>query len=154
MTIRPATANDAKAIGKLAEQFNRYLRHLGDTVEFHLTVETILQDGFGDNPAFAGLVAEQHDVIVGYLLYHFGYDTDLAIRLLHVIDLYVDEDIRRQGVGKELMTVAAKICREAGGKQLFWSVFVQNKLAAFFYEMLGARYISDLRFMIIDANSL
>jgi ribosomal protein S18 acetylase RimI-like enzyme len=76
------------------------------------------------------------------------------MRILHVVDLYVDEIVRRQGVGKALMSAAAKLSRDAGGMQLFWSVYVNNKMAASFYESLGARYTKDLLFMTIRADAL
>jgi len=70
------------------------------------------------------------------------------------VDLYVNERARRQGVGKALMSDAAKLCRDAGGMELFWSVYVHNKLAASFYESLGARYTKDLLFMAIRSDAL
>jgi ribosomal protein S18 acetylase RimI-like enzyme len=152
--IREATANDAEAIGRLAKEFANYLKSLGDTTDFKLCAQTYLRDGFGINPAFAGLVAEQDSNVLGYLLYHFGYDTDNAARILHVVDLYVDEKARKHGVGKALMEAVAKVSRDAGGIQLFWSVYVHNKMAASFYEKLGARYTKDLCFMTIRSDAL
>jgi len=154
LNIRAASAEDAQSVGKSARQLADYLRSLGDMTDFKLDAQTYLRDGFGTNPAFSGLVAEQDGVIVGYLLYHFGYDTDSATRILHVVDLYVDERARRQGIGKALMSAAAKLSRDAGGMQLFWSVYVNNKMAASFYESLGARYTKDLLFMTIMADAL
>jgi len=154
LNIRAASAEDAQSVGKLAQQFADYLRSLGDTTDFKLNAQAYLRDGFGTNPAFSGLVAEQDDDIVGYLLYHFGYDTDNAMRILHVVDLYVDKSVRRQGVGKALMSAAAKLSRDAGGMQLFWSVYVNNKMAASFYESLGARHTKDLLFMTVRADAL
>jgi len=145
---------DADAIAGLAAQFVEYLKSLGDTVDFHLTTEAILRDGFGQNPAFAGLVAEQDGTVVGYLLYHFGYLAEKASRMVHVVDLYVADTARRKGVGRALMAAVAKICRDAGGTELFWSTYIPNKLAASFYEGIGARYTKDLRFMRIDADLL
>lgn len=148
LTIRPATRADAEAVGQLMAQSADYLRALGDTTDFRFTAETYLRDGFGPNPAFAGLVAEVDGKVVGHLLYHFGYDTDRALRLLYVIDLMVQESIRGQGVGKALMLRAADLCREAGGSELVWAVYKPNRLAAEFYERLGAKYIEDLNFMV------
>jgi len=147
VTIRPAMADDAAEVGELAAQFAAYLRALGDTTDFQLTAETYLRDGFGPNPAFAGIVAEVEGHLVGYLLYHYGYDTDNAGRMMHVVDLYVRADARGQGVGTALLYEAARICQEAGGSRLVWAVFAPNKLAAQFYEHLGANYVQELRFM-------
>src|SRR5947207_3554157 len=57
-TIHKATAADARAIRALAKQFQEYLWTLRDRTQFEFTAETYLRDGFGPNPAFAGLVAE------------------------------------------------------------------------------------------------
>lgn len=145
--IRAATVNDAEAIGELARQFAAYLRGLGDPTDFHFDADTYRRDGFGAAPAFAGIVAEVDGQVKGYLLYHFGYDTDRAMRLLHIVDLYVRDDARRHGVGRALMHAAARICRKAEGRELFWSVYVGNTLATEFYARLGARQTQDLRFM-------
>ena len=154
ISVRPATAKDVTAIGQLTNQFVQYLRDLGDTSDLNMTTEVILRDGFGEQPAFSGLVAEQNNVVVGYLFYHFGYDVDNAARNLHVLDLYMDQNFRGQGIGKALMKTAAKLCREVGGTELFWAVYNKNKLAMSFYEAIGARYTKDLLFMKIDAHTL
>ncbi len=153
IVIRQALAADASAIGTLARQFADYLRALGDTTEFKLTAETCLRDGFGENPAFEGLVATVDGGVIGYLLYHMGYDSDRAQRTLHLADLYVDEAARRQGAGKALMERAASVARERGAGEMIWSVFGPNTLAASFYEQLGARKITDVYFMSLKAEA-
>jgi ribosomal protein S18 acetylase RimI-like enzyme len=52
-------------------------------------------------------------------------------------------------VGKSLIEEAAAICREAGSREMIWSVFVSNKLAFRFYESLGAKRIQELEFMYL-----
>ena len=154
LTIRSARATDAPAIGSLAKQFAIYLRSLGDQTNFKLTAEAYLRDGFGLRPAFAGLVAEDGDQVTGYLLYHLGYDSDRAARNLHIVDLYVDPASRRQGVGKALMTEAARVARETGGEELIWFVYHPNTLATAFYEKLGAQRVSDIFFMKLRADRI
>jgi hypothetical protein len=154
ITIRPAWASDAQDIGGLARQFADYLRELGDQTEFQLTAERYLRDGFGEHPAFSGIVAEDGGRVVGYLLYHFGYDSDAAARNLHVADLYVDPDARQRGVGTALMRSAGGIAREAGAGELIWSVYHLNKIAAEFYEKLGAQRIAEVFFMKLRADGL
>jgi ribosomal protein S18 acetylase RimI-like enzyme len=154
LTIRSALATDAAAVGRLAKQFASYLRSLGDKTDFKLTAEGYLRDGFGLRPAFKGLVAEEESQVVGYLLYHLGYDSDGAFRNLHVADLYVDSTARRKGVGRALMTAAARIAREANAREMIWSVYHANDLATAFYERLGARRITEVFFMKLQADAL
>ena len=100
ITIRSARVADAEDIGRLARQFARYLRCLGDQTKFNMIAEAYVRDGFGKQSAFSGFVAEDGDKVIGYLLYHLGYDSDAAARILHVVDLYVEQDARRRGVGE------------------------------------------------------
>ena len=154
MKIRPAIAGDAEAIGTLASEFHAHLNSLGDPMKFHFNAETYLRDGFGENPAFVGLVAELGENIIGYLLLQFGYDTDQSRRLAYVDDLYVSETSRGQGVGKALMKRAADVARLHGAQALWWGVHERNYSAFRFYENLGARYIKGIRFMSIDVEAL
>ena len=154
LTIRPARADDACSIGNLAQQFAGYLRSLGDTTDFKLTAEAYLRDGFGAQPAFAGLVAEVDGRVIGYLLYHFGYDSDGAAPNLHIADLYVDTEARKRGAGRALMTAAAGIGRERGAREMIWSVYHANQLATAFYEKLGAQRIADVFFMKLRADAV
>lgn len=154
LVIRPALASDAQSIGNLARQFASYLSELGDSTDFKLTANAYLRDGFGTKPAFAGLVAEDQGKVIGYLLYHFGYDSDRAARNMHVVDLYVHRATRNQGVGKALMVRAASIARETSAEEMIWSVYQSNTIAATFYEKLGAQRITDVFFMKSSADKI
>ena len=154
LTVRAALPSDATSIGFLAKQFASYLRNLGDRTDFKLTAEAYLQDGFGLRSAFEGVVAEEGGHVIGYLLYHFGYDSDRAFRNLHIVDLYVDSKARRKGIGRSLMMAAAGIARQAGAREMIWSVYHANDLAAAFYEKLGAQRITDLFFMKLRADAI
>ena len=154
MKIRDATRDDAHDIVALFDEFTSYLRSLGDDAHNNFNADTYLQDGFGDNPAFQGLVAEVEGEIVGYLLYHFGYEVDLAVRTLHMVDLYVRPANRLQGVGKALIKRAGEICTAAGGKRLYWFVYSANRPAFNFYERLGAQYLKDLEPMYLPLEDI
>jgi ribosomal protein S18 acetylase RimI-like enzyme len=148
--IRPATESDAQAIGTLAAEFQTYLVELGDRTTFAFGATEFLRDGFGERAAFAGVVAELDRQVVGYALYHDGYETDRGRRLVHLIDLYVQTASRRRGVGRALMNRVSELGRQRGAEIMVWSVYKPNALASAFYERLGARYTSDLLWMALD----
>jgi ribosomal protein S18 acetylase RimI-like enzyme len=147
--IRPIQITDGNEIDRLYQQSAAYLRALGDTTFFQFSREVYERDGFGPSPAFAGIVAETSEHLLGYLLYTFGYDTDRASRYLMVIDLLVDETTRGQGIGQALMQAAMHICEQHGGQELFWAVYQPNTAAIAFYEGLGAQRVQDLVFMTL-----
>jgi ribosomal protein S18 acetylase RimI-like enzyme len=149
-SVRPAVREDGDMINELMSEESTYFRFLGVPDESLFNVESYLRDGFGPDPAFSGLVADTGIEILGYLLYHLGYDIDGAARNLNVMDLYVRSSSRRLGVGRALMEEAVNVCRRAGGSQVLWSVYSQNASAFTFYENLGANYYEDQRFMHLD----
>jgi GNAT superfamily N-acetyltransferase len=147
--IRTCTPADANAIALLYQQSAAYLRSLGDKGTFHFDAAAYLRDGFGDCPAFEGILAELNNKAVGYLLYTFTYDTDRTMRVLYVLDMLVDETLRGQGIGRKLMEHVKEIARARGVGELMWAVYKHNKQAEEFYKRLGARTIDDVFFMML-----
>jgi ribosomal protein S18 acetylase RimI-like enzyme len=152
-SIRAATVDDATAIMPMVDEFRAYLRNLGDEhslVNFGL--EQYCRDGFGANPAFWGLIAERSGSPLGYLLYTHGYDTDRGVREVFIRDLFVRQSCRGQGVGQELFSRAAQICKASGGHSMVWYVWPANREALHFYEKLGARYTEHLHIMNLHVD--
>ncbi|MGH6933977.1 MAG: GNAT family N-acetyltransferase [Dongiaceae bacterium] len=154
ISVRVITPGDAAEIVRMWREFSRYLGNLGDTDQQNFGTELYLRDGFGPDPAFFGLIAESGTKAVGYLLYHFGYDVDLATRVIHVVDLWVNPAARRAGIGRKLMEAAAERGQAKGASQMVWSVFAPNRLAATFYEWLGASFYEEMRFMHMPVANL
>jgi GNAT superfamily N-acetyltransferase len=147
IAVRAAGPADAARIAELHDRFKDYLRSLGDDTDFKFDARVYLRDGFGEHPAFGGLVAECDGVVAGYLLHHPAYDVDRAMRQLFVADLFVEERFRGRGVGRALMDGAAEVCSRMGGGEVLWTVFAPNRLAHDFYRGLGAEYLADLQLM-------
>lgn len=135
VSVRPAVESDAARIAELA---NRLSVSEGLPPDVY-TERTILRDGFGADPAFRVLVAEIGAELVGYASYHATYDSDVASRDLWLVDLYVSESARRQGVGRRLMAAMARTALETGARTLWWGVRAKNVRAQQFYARLGAR---------------
>jgi len=154
ISIRAATAADAERVINLYDEFTQYLLALGveDDADCNLTPEIYRRDGFGPNPAFFGLIAESDGEVFGYLLYHFGYDTELADRVMYILDLYVTQAQRMRGAGASLMAHAKSICRDANATEILWSVYKPNQAARKFYQHLGAEIIDDLDYMYLKVE--
>jgi diamine N-acetyltransferase len=129
------------------------MRDLGDATELKLDADALARDGFGENPAISGIVAECSGTIVGFLLHHPGYDTDAAARLLFVVDLYVKSTFRGRGIGFALMDAARRVAMESGATQIVWTVDKRNLFARKFYEAIGSSYADNLDLMYMDAQS-
>ena len=153
MKIRPAEKSDADLVISLYQQFDNYLRGLTPnvTIEERLfDAERYRTDGFGENPAFWGFVAEDGDEAVGYLMYYFGYDSERAYRTMHLLDIFIAEKHRSHGIGRELMKRAVEICKESNVKEIVWSVYKPNRGAHDFYEKLGAEIDDDADYMYLE----
>jgi ribosomal protein S18 acetylase RimI-like enzyme len=149
VTVRAIQREDAESIVGMTKEFGAYLISLGDRWDPKFTEEKFIADGFGTEPAFRGLIAEEAEKPLGYLLYTPTYDTDTARRGIFVIDLWVRPWTRRLGVGRKLMAAAADLARQHSGDFLLWSVYKPNTLARKFYDGLGGKETADLDWMVL-----
>jgi GNAT superfamily N-acetyltransferase len=149
MIIRACLASDASGIEWLFREFVAHLRSIGDQNDYRFSAEQYLDDGFGSEPAFRGLVAEEASELIGYVLYSRSYEGDY-VRGLYIVDLYVRNDSRGKGIGKLLMKAVREVALAEGITRLSWSVHKNNLGALRFYESIGAQYALDTHVMYLD----
>lgn len=133
ISIRPATADDSESIAQMARALS--LADGGRPSQF--SAENFRRDGFGEAPAFAALIAENGSEIAGYAIYYPGYDTDSATRGIYLADLFVHENLRRQGIGRALIASVAQKSRDSGARWMFWSVLRRNRAGRRFYKKIA-----------------
>jgi GNAT superfamily N-acetyltransferase len=102
------------------------------------TEEHFLRDGLGPFRAFDALVAELDGRLVGFAFFLPSYDTESAVRGTYLLDLYVDDSVRKRGIGRALLAEVARATREAGGSVVWWLVHERNEVAAGFYRRVSA----------------
>jgi ribosomal protein S18 acetylase RimI-like enzyme len=149
VTVRSIRREDAESITGMTKEFGAYLISLGDPWAENFSEARFLEDGFGSDPAFSGFIAEEAEKPLGYLLHTPTYDSDLACRVLFVIDLWVRPWTRRLGVGRKLMDAAADLGKQRNCGYLLWSVFKPNTLARQFYDRLGGKETAELDWMTL-----
>jgi ribosomal protein S18 acetylase RimI-like enzyme len=149
MNIRACLTSDAAGIESLFREFVAYLRSIGDKNDYRFSAQQYLTDGFGTDPAFRGLVAEDTSGLIGYVLFSRHYDGDY-VRNFYIADLYVRGDSRGKGVGRMLMKALRDVAIAEGVSRLSWSVHKNNAGALRFYEALGAEYARESHLMYLD----
>lgn len=142
--IRP---EDAADILSMWRRYVAAMQALGDPSSFEFDEERFLADGFGPKRAFDGIVARVDGTPAGYLLYHESYDIDRGMRLLFIGNLWVEETMRRRGVGRAMIRDVMRVAREVGAEHLVWGVFNGNAAAFDFYERLGGERTTGLGWM-------
>lgn len=133
--IRKAVAADMPAVWKLVYELAAYENAPEQVVT---TPEQMVKDGFGENPIFHCLVAENTDnEVVAIALYYFGYSTWKG-KMLYLDDLVVTENFRRHRLGLQLFNELVEIAKAENAKLIRWQVLDWNIPAIRFYEKLGA----------------
>ena len=135
-SIRPASLDDVSQILKFIRALAEYEREPNAVTA---TEADLIRDGFGPNPYFRCLMADQDGVPAGFALYFFNYSTWLGRPGLYLEDLFVKPDERGKGYGRALLVELAKIARDRGCGRMEWAVLDWNEPAIKFYRALGAQ---------------
>jgi ribosomal protein S18 acetylase RimI-like enzyme len=132
--IRAATAADGERVAAMCAALSAE-EATGRVSGF--TAEIFRRDGFGPQPAFACMIAEQEGQALGYALYHDDYDTDRLCRSVYLADLYVETAARGRGVGQALAAAVAQAGQQCDARVMMWSVLKTNLAARRFYAGIG-----------------
>jgi ribosomal protein S18 acetylase RimI-like enzyme len=103
------------------------------------TPAIVRRDVFGRRRAFRVFVAAAGGRVVGYASFLPGYNTDIALPELWMLDLYVEAPWRSRGIGRTLVIAVAREAVRRGFTCLEWGVRSDNTRAKKFYRRLGAR---------------
>ena len=133
--VRRARPRDAAAIARMANALNR---HEGLSPNA-FTPAVVRRDAFGPRAAFRAFVAEADGRVAGYASFLAGYNSDLAIPELWMLDLFVVPTKRGRGLGRALVRAVARETVRRRLTCLEWGVRGDNTRARRFYRGLGAR---------------
>jgi GNAT superfamily N-acetyltransferase len=137
--VRAATVDDVELLHKFSVDLSTYE---DEPHAVTATPQSLARDGFGKDPQFAALIAEQAGKPVGFALYTFNYSVWTAARGIFIEDIWVVPEQRRGGVARALMVALAKECVARGYKRIDLNVLDWNP-ARGFYEKIGFRWIKN-----------
>ncbi len=118
------------------------------------TKESIRKSLFGKESTAEGLIAECDKEPMAFAVYFHNFSTFVGRRGLYLEDLFVKPALRRQGIGKKLLTYLAKIAVDRGCSRFEWAALDWNKPAIRFYEELGAQKMEEWRLFRMSGAAL
>jgi GNAT superfamily N-acetyltransferase len=149
-SIRPAAAADIPLMHSLVRALAEYER---EPHSVQLTEEQLLQHGFGSQPYYECLIAEEDGQPAGFALFFPIYSTWQGPSI-HLEDLFVLPAFRGKGIGKALLKQVAGIAAKRGCARLQWDVLDWNQPAIDFYHSIGAVMMHDWRGMRMTRDAI
>jgi len=135
--LRDAGACDASL---LAQMVDGLLLSLGEPRFGFDASDRLRRDGFGAEPRFEAIIAEQDGTPVAYALYWPVYDSELGSPSMFLSDLMVSEPARGRGIARDLMAEVARRTVARGMPRLVWEVLERNSRARAFYRKIAREY--------------
>ena len=147
---RLATKEDMSRVYELIKELAIFEKE-PDAVE--VTVNQLIEDGFGDEPKFVCFVVEIDDKVEGLALIYTRYSTWKG-EVIHLEDLIVSQALRGKGLGTVLLDEVVKYGKQKGVKRISWEVLDWNESAIEFYEKKGANVMRDWDVVQIDSAAI
>ncbi|MBU1019631.1 MAG: GNAT family N-acetyltransferase [Firmicutes bacterium] len=135
LKFRNAERKDTSVILTLIKSLAKYER-LEDKVV--ATVESLEVSLFDQKYADV-LLLEIESKIIGFALYFFTFSTFEGKPTLYLEDLYIHDEHRGLGYGKETLKKLSDIAKSKGCARFEWSCLDWNQSAIDFYQSLGAK---------------
>jgi len=137
--IRKAEARDVPRMLELVQELAVFERAPDEVT---VTVEHMLDAGFGKDPVWVGWVAEVDGAIVGIAVCYERYSTWKG-RRLYLEDIVVTESARGMRIGEKLFRQCAAYAVEQGHSGMMWQVLDWNVDAHRFYDRFDASYAKE-----------
>ena len=150
-SIRPAQPSDVAHIHAMIVELSVFekLEHLV------VATEAMLHEGlFGTRPACEAIIGEEDGKVVTFALFFHNFSTFLTRRGLYLEDLYVKQDCRGKGYGRQMLVALARIACERQCGRFEWSVLDWNVNAIEFYQGVGAELLPDWRICRVSGDAL
>lgn len=142
LTIRQATPAD---LGQITEIYNDAIQKTTATFDTELKTLEEQESWFAEHDAsHPVLIAEQDGLVTGWASLSQWSDR-CAYNATAEISLYVKEDYREKGIGKQLMKAIIQEGKKAGLHTVIARIAGSNKISADLCKSFGFQYIGTMR---------
>lgn len=133
MKIQQATSNDIDEIARLFDLYRQFYQCRSD-IELS---RNFIGDRLKHNESTIFIALDDDSKARGFVQLYASFCSIDACRILILHDLYVDADLRNQGVGKLLMDRATQYARDTGVGRIDLLTDKTNYAGQALYEKLG-----------------
>ncbi|MBI2723403.1 MAG: GNAT family N-acetyltransferase [Bacteroidetes bacterium] len=130
MNLRKGVEADLPQVLGLIKELAEYEK-APDEVE--VSIQEMINWGFGKNKLFEFFVLEKGISIVGIALYYYKYSTWKG-KCLFLEDIIVTETQRKNGYGKLLFNAVVNVAKQERVRRMEWQVLEWNEPAINFYK--------------------
>ena len=148
--IRNVKKEDMKRVHELIMELALYEKL---PKEVDLTIDDLINDGFGKRKLFNCFVAEVNSRVEGMAIIYNRYSTWKG-RTIHLEDLIVTKKMRNNGIGALLLDKVILFGKQMGVKRISWEVIDWNIKAIKFYERKGAKLIPDWNIIHLNEEAI
>ena len=148
--IRNVRKEDMKRVHELIMELALYEKL---PKEVDLTIDDLINDGFGERKLFNCFVAEVNSKVEGMAIIYNRYSTWKG-RTIHLEDLIVTKKMRNNGIGALLLDKVILFGKQMGVKRISWEVIDWNTKAIKFYERKGAKLIPDWNIIHLNEEAI
>ena len=134
---------------KISEVFDLYRQHYGETSDIEAS-ESFLRDRIKASEAVIFFAKDPSGKAVGFVLAYPIFCAVLHRRDLLLGDLFVQEELRGQGVGRSLLQAMKEYAVEINSKGTLLATEVSNIKAQKLYEGLGFKHDADRRYYYLS----
>ena len=150
VVVRKATKEDMPDVLELIKELAVFEKQPNAV---QINIDTLVAEGFGNQPLFTCFVSLLEGQIVGMALCYFRFSTWKG-RSVYLEDLIVKESKRGQGVGMALYKRVMEYAASFNVKRVEWVVLGWNTPAIKFYEKTGATILKDWYLAQFDQEGL
>ncbi|KAI8897440.1 N-acetyltransferase GCN5 [Globomyces pollinis-pini] len=153
MKVREATIEDLPLILTFIQELAEFEK-LSDACTAN--IEGLSKNLFpkNGNPYANVIIGMIDDIPIGMALYFFNFSTFTGAPGLYLEDLYIREQYRGHGAGKQFFTELKKIALAKECKRMEWVVLDWNEKARKFYKNIYAKEQSDWIICRLDGEDL
>ncbi|MEM7549738.1 MAG: GNAT family N-acetyltransferase [Bacteroidota bacterium] len=141
--IRPAKMSDLQQLSHLCMKHAEYEKAEWKTENHELKLKALL---FSKGALLKCLVISADDALLGYATFTKQVSTWDGDFYMYLDCIYLEESLRGQGFGKQLMKVIKEEAKKEGCQQLQWQTPNFNVETIQFYKKLGAKPKTKERF--------